>query len=52
MNWTRMEYYQGPNRQEEWLDVQARALFQASRRILWAARVLRHESQDREEAQA
>lgn len=32
-----------PNRSEEWLDVQARALFQASRRILWAARVIRHE---------
>lgn len=32
-----------PNRSEEWLDVQARALFQASRKILWAARVIRHE---------
>ena len=33
-----------PNRAEEWLDVQARALFQAARKILWAARVLRHEA--------
>lgn len=37
-----------PNRSEEWLDVQARALFQACRRILWAARVLRHESLGKE----
>lgn len=39
-----------PNRSEEWLDVQARALFQACRRILWAARVLRHEALKREGA--
>lgn len=40
-----------PNRSEEWLDVQARALFQACRRILWAARGLRHEALERREAQ-
>lgn len=39
-----------PNRSEEWLDVQARALFQASRRILLAVRELRHERLEREEA--
>lgn len=39
-----------PNRTEEWLDVQARALFQASRRILWAVRGLRHERLERKEA--
>lgn len=39
-----------PNRSEEWLDVQARALFQACRRILWAARGLRHEASKREGA--
>lgn len=33
-----------PNRSEEWLDVQARARFQASRQILGSARVLRHEA--------
>ena len=33
-----------PNSRETWLDVQARALFQACQRILWAARVLRHEA--------
>lgn len=37
-----------PNYREEWLDVQARALFQASRRILWAARALRLERRERE----
>ena len=39
-----------PNRSEEWLDTQARALFQASRRILWAARALRLERLEREGA--
>ena len=39
-----------PNRSEDWRDVQARALFQACRRILWAARVLRHEALKREGA--
>lgn len=39
-----------PNSREEWLDVQARALFQACRRILWAARGLRHEASKREGA--
>lgn len=42
--------YLRPNRSEEWLDVQARALFQASQRILWAARALRHEGLEREAA--
>ena len=42
--------YLRPNSNEEWLDTQARALFQASRRILWAAWVLRHERLEKEEA--
>ena len=37
-----------PNAKEEWRDTQARALFQASRRILWAARALRLECLERE----